>query len=691
MESAASESKRLRDSPIKRDVTDDDGPSSPPGPPAATHTATRIGNYVLEKTLGEGAFAKVKAARHVVTGQRVAIKIIYKHKIKDDYVRENLQREGQLLRRLHHPHVIQLYEIIETDRVYCLVTECADGGELLDHIVAHHTLSEREVRKYIRQLTSAVDHLHKNKIVHRDLKAENLILDANLDLKIIDFGLSNSIDRADMLATQCGSPAYTAPECLGGKKYGPEVDIWSIGINMFAMLTGRLPFSSQSVTALHAMILEQKCKIPAELSADCKDLLARLLTVKVSERITLAEIMAHPWINVDLEPLAPAPVQRRLSEADLDAAVVQQMVRLGMNQEQVQRSVVQNVMNDLHATYTLLKMRSDRDRSGREEKPLRRNMSERMNLMSSGEEPSEVVARGATGDAIAEVDEELPATKRSTSLHSKNSLNRMMKRSAIGSQLPNTPSSATAPTSGVAPPSETVLSRPPSAKPGSSAVFRRHSVAAGMSVDLSRLPSSSSSSSTSSTAAAAAATGASDDGLSPTGPLAIRRRSDGRRPTLDLARSPTDRPAPLLPKISPNGRQPPPADLASASKLLEPVEMMSVPRGSRTNPVSPALSPTPSTDVVRTLRFPLSQRMVSQKSPDTIVQDLQLVLGKHQIMFSCGETKYCLNCLAGAVVFEAEIVKVPRLPLHGIHFKRLKGETDIYQQICTRIIDDMSL
>jgi serine/threonine protein kinase len=129
--------------------------------------ASRLGNYRLDKTLGEGAFAKVKAAVHLPSGEHVAVKILYKHKITEDYVREHLHREGELMRRLRHPHIVALYEIIETERAYCLVLERADGGELLDHIVAHETLPEKEVRKYVRQLASAVDHLHKRGVVHR--------------------------------------------------------------------------------------------------------------------------------------------------------------------------------------------------------------------------------------------------------------------------------------------------------------------------------------------------------------------------------------------------------------------------------------------------------------------------------------------------------------------------------------------
>lgn len=137
---------------------------------SAPDSSSRIGKYVLGRVLGEGAFAKVRLATHMVTGHLVAMKIVYKHKIKDDYVRANLQREGRLLRRLHHPNIIRLYEIIETERVYCMVLEAAEGGELLDHIIAHDKLQEYEVRKYVRQLASAVAHMHNNGIVHRSVQ-----------------------------------------------------------------------------------------------------------------------------------------------------------------------------------------------------------------------------------------------------------------------------------------------------------------------------------------------------------------------------------------------------------------------------------------------------------------------------------------------------------------------------------------
>lgn len=191
------------------------------------HTQNRVGDYVLGKTIGEGAFAKVKLATHVVTGARVAIKLVLKARITSPYVRENLVREGRLMRQFAtHPNIVRLIEIIDTDQAYCVVTEYAAGGELLDYVVAHGRLAESDARRFMRQLASAVAHLHSCGVVHRDLKVENLLLDEHLNLKLIDFGLSNL--RDGKLQTQCGSPAYSAPELLSGAAYGKAVDLWSM-------------------------------------------------------------------------------------------------------------------------------------------------------------------------------------------------------------------------------------------------------------------------------------------------------------------------------------------------------------------------------------------------------------------------------------------------------------------------------
>ncbi|EDQ91153.1 uncharacterized protein MONBRDRAFT_14904, partial [Monosiga brevicollis MX1] len=252
--------------------------------------------FKFSRTLGEGAFAKVKLATHVESQIRVAVKIIDKAAIKEDYIRNNLHREGNLLKILAHKHIVNLFQIIETENQYCLVTELAERGEILEYIVAHGPLNEKEARKYIRQMISAVDFMHQSKVVHRDLKAENLLLDHDLNLKIVDLGLGNSIADKDFLRTQCGSPAYSAPELLGGKKYNEKVDIWSIGVNLYAMLTGKLPFPSHNVTTLHALILDQAYDVPDHFSPELVDLLSRILTAKPKDRICMSDLRAHPWI-----------------------------------------------------------------------------------------------------------------------------------------------------------------------------------------------------------------------------------------------------------------------------------------------------------------------------------------------------------------------------------------------------------
>ncbi|EGD77012.1 CAMK/CAMKL protein kinase [Salpingoeca rosetta] len=348
------------DDPImKRLHTDDPDPTIAPVPKKPIDLHASLPDYELKKTLGEGAFAKVKQAVHRISGISVAIKIIFKDNITADYVRDNLHREGALMRQLHHPHIIKLYEIIETEDLYCLVMELATGGEVLDYIVAHGSLSEKEVRKYCRQMVQAIDHLHKADIVHRDLKTENLLLDHNLNLKLVDFGLSNSIRDKTTLETMCGSPAYTAPELLGGKQYGKPVDIWSIGVNMYAMLTGKLPFSSHNVTTLHAMILDQQYTIPDKISEECKDLLCKLLVAKPKDRISMDDLRNHPWLAQGDGPIAadPGPNGRKLN---INNEIVDYMVTLGHDREEVLESIEGQCCNPPYACYHLLAVRLER-------------------------------------------------------------------------------------------------------------------------------------------------------------------------------------------------------------------------------------------------------------------------------------------------------------------------------------------
>lgn len=178
-----------------------------------------IGNYTVEKTIGEGTFGKVKLGKHILTSERVAIKILEKERITDVSDVERVSREMHILKLIRHPNIIQLYEIIETPKFLYLIMEYASGGELFDYIVKHSRLKEVEACKFYQQIISGVEYMHGLSIVHRDLKPENLLLDHDKNIKIVDFGLSNTFSVGETLKTACGSPCYAAPEMIAGKKY----------------------------------------------------------------------------------------------------------------------------------------------------------------------------------------------------------------------------------------------------------------------------------------------------------------------------------------------------------------------------------------------------------------------------------------------------------------------------------------
>ncbi|KYN37548.1 Serine/threonine-protein kinase SIK3 [Trachymyrmex septentrionalis] len=186
----------------------------------------RVGYYELEKTIGKGNFAVVKMATHVVTKSKVAIKIIDKTKLNEENLAK-IFREVHIMKRLRHPHIIRLYQVMETEKMIYLVTEYAPGGEIFDHLVRNGRMAEPEARRVFQQIVLAVHYLHQQRVVHRDLKAENLLLDADNNIKIADFGFSNEYTPGVPLSTWCGSPPYAAPEIFEGKHYdGPRADVW---------------------------------------------------------------------------------------------------------------------------------------------------------------------------------------------------------------------------------------------------------------------------------------------------------------------------------------------------------------------------------------------------------------------------------------------------------------------------------
>uniref|UniRef100_A0AAA9TC24 non-specific serine/threonine protein kinase n=1 Tax=Bos taurus TaxID=9913 RepID=A0AAA9TC24_BOVIN len=260
-----------------------------------------IGNYRLLKTIGKGNFAKVKLARHILTGREVAIKIIDKTQLNPTSL-QKLFREVRIMKILNHPNIVKLFEVIETDKTLYLIMEYASGGEVFDYLVAHGRMKEKEARAKFRQIVSAVQYCHQKRIVHRDLKAENLLLDADMNIKIADFGFSNEFTVGSKLDTFCGSPPYAAPELFQGKKYdGPEVDVWSLGVILYTLVSGSLPFDGQNLKELRERVLRGKYRIPFYMSTDCENLLKRFLVLNPIKRGTLEQIMKDRWINAGHE------------------------------------------------------------------------------------------------------------------------------------------------------------------------------------------------------------------------------------------------------------------------------------------------------------------------------------------------------------------------------------------------------
>ena len=268
----------------------------------------KIGHYQLGATLGKGTFGKVKLAEHdLLPGHKVAVKILNRNKIKILQMDEKIRMEIQLLKLFRHPHIIKLYEVIETPTDIFMVMEYVSGGELFDHIVKNGKLSERDARRFFQQIISGVDYLHRHMVVHRDLKPENLLLDGTDNVRIADFGLSNMMRDGEFLKTSCGSPNYAAPEVISGELYaGPEVDVWSCGIILYALLCGTLPFDDEYFPALFKKIKQGEFKIPAFVSPSCRDLLCAMLCQDPNNRITIPEIRQHDWFLTDLPPYLSA-------------------------------------------------------------------------------------------------------------------------------------------------------------------------------------------------------------------------------------------------------------------------------------------------------------------------------------------------------------------------------------------------
>ena len=257
-----------------------------------------IGDYIIKKTIGSGTFSTVKLGVHRITHKKVAIKILDKSKIESRDDLERIIREMQILIEMHNPFVIKVYKIYEDKNNFLIIMEYCEGGELFNYIVKKKRLSEEESSYFFYQLINGIEYIHSKGIAHRDLKPENLLLSKNKILKIIDFGLSNFYDGQKRLQTPCGSPCYASPEMVKGKKYdGFNIDIWAIGVILFAMLCGYLPFEDDEndTDVLFNEIIKNKIDYPYFLSRLSLDILQKILVSDPLKRITIEEIKRHEF------------------------------------------------------------------------------------------------------------------------------------------------------------------------------------------------------------------------------------------------------------------------------------------------------------------------------------------------------------------------------------------------------------
>ncbi|XP_076272016.1 SNF related kinase [Rhynchophorus ferrugineus] len=329
------------------------------------------GLYDLEETLGRGHFAVVKLARHVFTGEKVAVKVIDKSKL-DEISKAHLFQEVRCMKLVQHPNVVRLYEVIDTATKLYLILELGDGGDLYEYIIRHDQgLPEEKAKDYFRQIVRAISYCHQLHVVHRDLKPENVVFFKKLGIvKLTDFGFSNKFYPGQKLETSCGSLAYSAPEILLGDSYdAPAVDVWSLGVILFMLVCGQPPFQEANDSETLTMIMDCKYNVPPHVSNECRDLISRMLVRNPEKRATLKEISTHPWLlggneenNTDTLTL-PLVSREQLSEDDHNF-IVQKIVNGNIaTKEEIQECLDKNEYNHITATYYLLaerKLRSKR-------------------------------------------------------------------------------------------------------------------------------------------------------------------------------------------------------------------------------------------------------------------------------------------------------------------------------------------
>ncbi|XP_078147728.1 serine/threonine-protein kinase MARK2 isoform X5 [Centroberyx gerrardi] len=710
-----------------------------------TDDQPHIGNYRLLKTIGKGNFAKVKLARHVLTGKEVAVKIIDKTQLNSSSL-QKLFREVRIMKLLNHPNIVKLFEVIETEKTLYLVMEYASGGEVFDYLVAHGRMKEKEARAKFRQIVSAVQYCHQKCIVHRDLKAENLLLDADMNIKIADFGFSNEFTLGNKLDTFCGSPPYAAPELFQGKKYdGPEVDVWSLGVILYTLVSGSLPFDGQNLKELRERVLRGKYRIPFYMSTDCENLLKKFLILNPSKRGSLEQIMRDRWMNVgheeeELKPyIEPQPDYKDPKRTDLFLCVYADiMLQMGFSQEEIQDSLVNQKYNDVMATYLLLDYRnSELDEGSIKPRPgsdvsninapspphkVQRSVSSNQKPRRATDQGSSYSKRGGQGDNRSAVEDsgrkgssgssttKVPASplvssdRKKSATPSTNSIlstgtgrsrnSPLTERATLGQGIQNGKDSA--------PPQRAPGASPSAHNISSAAVTDRTNFSRGVGIR--------------STFHAGQQRGARDQQGSaypggPASPSLSHGNSQARRThgatgifskfTSKFVRSPyegegRDEGSRSMLSSTVDKSEKTSGGVLSSSSNND--ENNSSPGSGNTGGTGtpPAIAGQKDSSKPRSLRFTWSMKTTSSMEPTEMMREIRKVLDSNSCEYELRE-RYMLLCVSGNparddfVQWEMEVCKLPRLSLNGVRFKRISGTSIAFKNIASKIANELKL
>uniref|UniRef100_A0A8C5BZ21 non-specific serine/threonine protein kinase n=1 Tax=Gadus morhua TaxID=8049 RepID=A0A8C5BZ21_GADMO len=661
-----------------------------------------VGNYRLLKTIGKGNFAKVKLARHILTGREVS--------------RGQGSREVRIMKILNHPNIVKLFEVIETDRTLYLIMEYASGGEVFDYLVAHGRMKEKEARAKFRQIVSAVQYCHQKHIVHRDLKAENLLLDADMNIKIADFGFSNEFTTGNKLDTFCGSPPYAAPELFQGKKYdGPEVDVWSLGVILYTLVSGSLPFDGQNLKELRERVLRGKYRIPFYMSTDCENLLKRFLVLNPSKRGTLEQIMKDRWINAGFDEDHLKPFLE--PEMDItDQKRIDVMVGMGYNLEEIQESLAKMKYDEITATYLLLSRKS----SEMEPSGSNSNLSlakPRPASELNGQSPAHLkVQRSVSNQKQRRYSEQ--GNTRPSSASSTSSTSARTGLSSSRSAPPASPllGNANNPNKADIPDRKKGATTGPSTA-ASAGMTRRNTYVCSDRNNTDRLaviPNGKENSMAVSPGSQRTPVASTHSVANATTPDRLRfpRGTAGRSTfhggQLRDRRTATYNGPPASPTLSHDAaplsqtRSRGTSNLFSklTSKLTRRVstefERNGRPEGSSRHVPGDPKGEAAKDGKPRSLRFTWSMRTTSAMEPGDIMREIRKVLDANNCDYEQPES-FLLVCVHGEgrdedlVQWEMEVCKLPRLSLNGVRFKRISGSSIAFKNIASKVANELKL